>query len=214
MRASVRTGIVRCRNINECTAGTAVCGANQICRDTIGDYKCICKKGFHLADASDDDCSDVDECALSIDNCNVHSTCENSVGGFDCTCEDGFVLGNNNQCEDVNECEGTNDCNADGACLNTLGGYECACPNGSYNSPNSEMLTPQTNLGNWARQIRRDFLWSPLLFCSVFRPSTNHNYGEFPKRNIKKKYLFSAISSGIYRAKTYGQNPNSGRFFG
>ena len=172
MRASVRTGIVRCRNINECTAGTAVCGANQICRDTIGDYKCICKKGFHLADASDDDCSDVDECALSIDNCNVHSTCENSVGGFDCTCEDGFVLGNNNQCEDVNECEGTNDCNADGACLNTLGGYECACPNGQYNSPNSAILTPQANLGNWVRQIRRHFMLTQKLAVALIVVTT------------------------------------------
>jgi len=35
-----------CANIDECKTGVAKCGANAVCNDTVGSYKCACKAGY------------------------------------------------------------------------------------------------------------------------------------------------------------------------
>ncbi|RAL52063.1 hypothetical protein DM860_016561 [Cuscuta australis] len=57
---------------------------------------------------------------------------DNDTGGYRCKCDDGYE-GNPyipHGCQDVNECENSNDNPCEKICTNTPGSYTCSCPDG------------------------------------------------------------------------------------
>ncbi|XP_052281338.1 fibulin-5-like isoform X1 [Dreissena polymorpha] len=132
-------------DIDECAIFGSEQICNQICRNTIGSFRCECNRGFKLAmdgrTCYRDDCQtglafntvtqrceDVDECVIGTHNCyGTNEVCQNRQGGFDCGCEDGFHRNRtNSKCEDIDECARRMDtCTSSQRCENTLGSYAC-----------------------------------------------------------------------------------------
>ena len=77
-----------CSDVDECTAGTAICDANASCTNTPGGYNCTCNAGY-AGDGKT--CSDVDECAAGTAICDANASCTDSPGGYNCTCNAGFI---------------------------------------------------------------------------------------------------------------------------
>jgi hypothetical protein len=91
----------RCEeDINECL--TAVCGANEICVNTLGSYQCVCKPGY---ERRGDRCENVDECMDELLNiCIQKNRCVDTDGGFQCRCvKHGIVEGCTGMCRYSNE---------------------------------------------------------------------------------------------------------------
>lgn len=101
-------------DINECEAeggpGGHRCGANTICVNTVGSYRCDCLPGYyHLGSGPDSvaevhhngtECVEYDECANKLDN-DCHptlATCINTPGSYQCACRPGY-RGNGIECE-------------------------------------------------------------------------------------------------------------------
>eukprot|EP00795_Rhopilema_esculentum_P013795 gene13795-4724_t len=59
--------------VDECTNGQAMCGANTECRNTMGSYECPCKE-------------DIDECQDGTAVCSKISKCINTAGSYKCDC--------------------------------------------------------------------------------------------------------------------------------
>jgi len=115
-------------NIDECDQGLNNCNIsnNEVCKDTIGSFRCDCREGFHRVNGI---CVDKNECARRRDN-DCKQLCNNFVGGYNCSCFEGFEL-ENGTCKDINECkEGTYTCEYGQACKNTPGSYVCECGQG------------------------------------------------------------------------------------
>ena len=95
-------------------------------------------------------CSDLDECALRLSSCPENSSCNNTFGSYDCTCDSGFELGNDDSCQDINEClkpgSASHVCSyePEGICTNTIGSYTCSCPQGMGGSGTIENNYIQT----------------------------------------------------------------------
>ncbi|XP_032793634.2 protein kinase C-binding protein NELL1 isoform X2 [Daphnia magna] len=121
----------QCPDINECEAeggpGGHRCGANTICVNTVGSYRCDCLPGYyHLGSGPDSvaevhhngtECVEYDECANKLDN-DCHptlATCINTPGSYQCACRPGY-RGNGIECEPV----------CDRPCQN---GGRCVAPN-------------------------------------------------------------------------------------
>ncbi|KAK3699928.1 hypothetical protein QZH41_016595, partial [Actinostola sp. cb2023] len=106
---------------NECL-GSHSC--EQRCVNTIGSYKCTCKKGFTKQGFNK--CINVDECAGKP--CKENTDCNDNIGSYQCTCKDGFKRRDFFSCEDINECLHSNQCDFKVAsCVNHVGGYSCKC---------------------------------------------------------------------------------------
>ncbi|KAG5668884.1 hypothetical protein PVAND_016804 [Polypedilum vanderplanki] len=107
-----------CEDINECNENGNLC--DQMCVNTIGSYKCMCRRGYRIVD---DKCVDIDECKVS----NVCSHyCMNVKGSFKCKCPNGMRIGKNKRtCEDINECEENKGICGKKPCRNFIGGYSC-----------------------------------------------------------------------------------------
>ncbi|KAB1267402.1 EGF-containing fibulin-like extracellular matrix protein 1 [Camelus dromedarius] len=121
-------------DIDECTAGTHNCRADQVCINLRGSFTCQCPPGYQKRG---------EQCVVSklvlfvcvldnldIDECTIppycHQRCVNTPGSFYCQCNPGFQLAANNYtCVDINECETTNECREDEMCWNYHGGFRC-----------------------------------------------------------------------------------------
>lgn len=84
-----------CKNVDECSIQHGRCGPNEICRDTIGSFTCICRKGFTKDEFGN--CKDINECLSNDGFCSSVSDCKNTIGGYECSCPPGYY-------EDGNRC--------------------------------------------------------------------------------------------------------------
>ncbi|XP_023930883.1 fibrillin-1 [Lingula anatina] len=102
-----------------------------LCNATASPPVCFCRSGYQLQ--GNETCIDIDECAQNLDDCNSNtSTCNNNDGSYTCSCNSGFLLEQSDQrtCNDINECDTTNNCASNAQCTNTFGSYTCACNQG------------------------------------------------------------------------------------
>uniref|UniRef100_A0A8C0TTM3 EGF-containing fibulin-like extracellular matrix protein 1 n=2 Tax=Canis lupus familiaris TaxID=9615 RepID=A0A8C0TTM3_CANLF len=112
-----------CQDIDECTAGTHNCRADQVCINLRGSFACQCPQGYQKRG---DQCVDIDECTIPP---YCHQRCVNTPGSFYCQCSPGFQLAANNYtCVDINECDASNQCAQQ--CYNILGSFICQCNQG------------------------------------------------------------------------------------
>ncbi|XP_070235651.1 EGF-containing fibulin-like extracellular matrix protein 1 isoform X3 [Bos mutus] len=149
-----------CQDIDECTAGTHNCRADQVCINLRGSFACQCPPGYQKRG---EQCVDVDECTIppychqrcvntpgsfycqcnpgfqlaannytcvDIDECRTSSylcqyQCVNEPGKFSCMCPQGYQVVRGRTCQDINECETTNECREDEMCWNYHGGFRC-----------------------------------------------------------------------------------------
>ena len=77
-------------NINECEAGTRVCGDNADCADTPGSYTCACRDGYAptAISAQNPQCAEINECVNDDDHsCGTNAACQNIAGSYDCACD-------------------------------------------------------------------------------------------------------------------------------
>ncbi|XP_046728282.1 hemicentin-1 isoform X2 [Silurus meridionalis] len=133
-----------CQDIDECVDGSHMCLHNQLCMNTVGNYRCEvnCGPGFRHRTAGTnnrtrtDGCEDVDECVESSVSPCQHQ-CFNTLGSFRCSCLPGYQLVGH-RCFDINECM-SSVCPSHQQCKNTEGGYECfdSCPPGMTQSESS-----------------------------------------------------------------------------
>ncbi|XP_032508578.1 EGF-containing fibulin-like extracellular matrix protein 1 [Phocoena sinus] len=112
-----------CQDIDECTAGTHNCRADQVCINLRGSFTCQCPPGYQKRG---EQCVDIDECTIPP---YCHQRCVNTPGSFYCQCSPGFQLAANNYtCVDINECDASNQCAQQ--CYNILGSFICQCNQG------------------------------------------------------------------------------------
>ncbi|XP_038607368.1 EGF-containing fibulin-like extracellular matrix protein 1 [Tachyglossus aculeatus] len=108
-----------CVDINECDASNQCA---QQCYNLLGSFICHCNQGYELS--SDRlNCEDIDECRSSSYLCQYQ--CVNEPGKFSCVCPDGYQVVGSRTCQDINECETTNECREDEMCWNYHGGFRC-----------------------------------------------------------------------------------------
>ncbi|EDO44417.1 predicted protein [Nematostella vectensis] len=121
-----------CLDINECATGQVTCGDGQICLNTKGSYRCICKRGYK---AEGPKCVDVDECATGIAFCPPGNVCRNLPGTYICSSPNTCPAGKEKRgsdCVDIDECAtGQARCPPTTRCVNADGSYRCVpCPAG------------------------------------------------------------------------------------
>ncbi|XP_019372211.1 PREDICTED: EGF-containing fibulin-like extracellular matrix protein 1 isoform X2 [Gavialis gangeticus] len=109
----------QCIDIDECTLPPY---CHHRCVNTPGSYYCQCNPGFQLA-SNNHTCVDVDECRTSSYICQYQ--CVNEPGKFSCVCPEGYQVVGGRTCQDINECETTNECREDEMCWNYHGGFRC-----------------------------------------------------------------------------------------
>ncbi|XP_075391842.1 EGF-containing fibulin-like extracellular matrix protein 1 isoform X2 [Tenrec ecaudatus] len=108
-----------CVDINECDASNQCA---QQCYNILGSFICQCHQGYELS--SDRlNCEDIDECRTSSYLCQYQ--CVNEPGKFSCMCPQGYQVMRSRTCQDINECETTNECREDEMCWNYHGGFRC-----------------------------------------------------------------------------------------
>ncbi|KXJ70373.1 hypothetical protein RP20_CCG023913 [Aedes albopictus] len=123
-----------CDDIDECL-NEHTCRPNQKCVNSNGSYRCYdllaCPSGF-VANSDATECLDIDECSTGKAKCGPGQICKNKHGSYACHCPPGFIIGKNQRCEDINECEMHKGmvCPHNSECINTLGSYRCDCKAG------------------------------------------------------------------------------------
>jgi len=118
-----------CLDNNECTLGTATCGAGSSCTNRPGSYTCACNAGY-LGDATGRNCNDINECTPNGGKGDCAQACTNTPGSRSCSCSAGYALNaDGKSCDDINECApngGKGDCAQ--VCTNAPdGSYTCSC---------------------------------------------------------------------------------------
>lgn len=77
-------------DINECS--TLNGGCNQICRNNVGSYQCLCKAGYRLSVTNQKSCQDINECNERRPCDLRNGICQNLLGTFRCSCQQGYLL--------------------------------------------------------------------------------------------------------------------------
>lgn len=72
-------------SVNECAGGTADCGANATCTDTVESFTCACNSGYA---GNGDVCSVTNQTCTTPGICSANATCS---GGTTCVCNAGYV---------------------------------------------------------------------------------------------------------------------------
>nr|XP_058915734.1 adhesion G protein-coupled receptor E5 isoform X2 [Kogia breviceps] len=119
------------------------CPENSSC---INDTTCRCTPGFISSSGENftnpsESCDDINECGPPMAvSCGKLADCQNTEGGYHCMCSPGYELisgaamfknGNENTCQDVDECQQKPKvCKGHSICINTQGNYTCQCPPG------------------------------------------------------------------------------------
>ncbi|XP_031557799.1 nidogen-like [Actinia tenebrosa] len=124
-RRGFRGNGAECLDFNECIPILKTCDVNALCRNTLGSYECICKRGF-IQGSDDDKTCIVDDRCNGI-KCDVNARCDRVQG---CTCKTGFV-GDGKTCNDIDECKSEmTRCDPNADCRNTAGSFTCSCRSG------------------------------------------------------------------------------------
>ncbi|KAH9523886.1 hypothetical protein Btru_047324 [Bulinus truncatus] len=101
-----------------------ICSLNSNCNKTNG--LCYCKAGWNGTNCD----LDINECDSGTHKCNVskHERCVNIQGSYDCVCSSGYANKCTScECEDINECNSTQNNKCEQTCENLSGGYKCSC---------------------------------------------------------------------------------------
>ncbi|XP_019713434.1 adhesion G protein-coupled receptor E2 isoform X2 [Hippocampus comes] len=125
----------KCIDQDECEENypedMGLCGKNAYCVNTIGNFYCMCEKGFQTSEGSTNftaesslTCKDIYECLEDKEICGSRP-CINTSPMYYCGCNEGFVVNVNSDCDDVNECLEENICWPNATCTNTAGSYDC-----------------------------------------------------------------------------------------
>ena len=99
----------KCVDIDECDInnikfnGTAYCGEDAFCTNTVGSFTCTCDPGYtqHTAWSG---CRDINECTEGGHTCKTNTDCWNLIGSHNCTCKAGFTGDPFSYCTDIDEC--------------------------------------------------------------------------------------------------------------
>ncbi|XP_054754615.2 uncharacterized protein LOC129260688 [Lytechinus pictus] len=87
-----------CQDVDECASGEAQCPRGRRCKNTYGNFLCLCPEGYKFQYVAGKlKCVDDNECDANRDKCNENARCENLPGGYRCVCNAGFV-GTGEQC--------------------------------------------------------------------------------------------------------------------
>ncbi|XP_048487046.1 fibulin-2 [Plutella xylostella] len=141
----------KCEDVDECTNGQSACAEIEICVNTQGGYRCDCHPNWRYDEGRHKCVPKRDRTKFPTGYGNVPGRSPVQLGtdglqgrrheeptltrvagqGAVLKCRFGYQLGDDNSCEDIDECAlGTAQCGPDQLCTNLLGGYTCACPPG------------------------------------------------------------------------------------
>ncbi len=124
---------------------SAPCHRHANCEQiTPTDYTCSCKEGY-LGNGS---ICHRDRCGRNHGGCPPTSSCsvDPSTGKLSCRCYSGY---SGPDCEDLDECLGSDACGQNALCLNVLGSYSCYCPPGYT----GDGRTGCFDIGMWHKRI-------------------------------------------------------------
>ncbi|KAM8772103.1 nidogen-1-like [Acanthopagrus schlegelii] len=125
-----------CHDADECSETPQVCGANAVCSNQPGTFRCECVSGFVFASDGKtciEEDRPVDHCRRGSHDCDAaeRALCSYTGGSaFVCSCLPGFT-GDGRVCRDVDECQ-QDRCHRDASCSNTQGSYACQCHPGFH----------------------------------------------------------------------------------
>merc|ERR1712019_163052 len=127
-----------CEDVDECAStDDNNCDANASCTNTDGSFTCACNENYT---GDGETCKTACEVFEETSSCPTGAECKNGDdGSHSCVCSEGF---NNidDVCQDINECDGTNDCTDLENCVNTDGSYTCDCKDGYEKDSNDECI--------------------------------------------------------------------------
>ncbi|KAK1886793.1 Nidogen-1 [Dissostichus eleginoides] len=125
-----------CQDTDECRENPQICGANSVCNNQPGTFRCECFTGFVFASDGRtciEENRPVDHCQRGTHDCDApdRASCSYTGGSaFLCSCLPGFV-GDGRVCRDVDECQ-QEVCHRGAFCSNSQGSFACQCHPGFH----------------------------------------------------------------------------------
>ncbi|EDV50450.2 uncharacterized protein Dere_GG14439, isoform C [Drosophila erecta] len=109
-----------CQDVDEC-AGLLSGGCSHECINKAGTFECGCPLGYILND-------DERSCRPALVGC-PPGTQRSAEGCAPIECKPGFILGSDDKCVDIDECQQKNG-GCSHRCSNSEGSFKCSCPPG------------------------------------------------------------------------------------
>ncbi|XP_043647692.1 uncharacterized protein LOC122616340 isoform X2 [Drosophila teissieri] len=109
-----------CQDVDEC-AGLLSGGCSHECINKAGTFECGCPLGYILND-------DGRSCRPALVGC-PPGTQRSAEGCAPIECNPGFILGSDDKCVDIDECQ-TKNGGCSHRCSNSEGSFKCSCPPG------------------------------------------------------------------------------------